>query len=83
MYHRQLIVQGVIALDPWLAPFKESLKARYNKAQEWIKTINETEGGLEKFSRVCKHHATQFHSLTRPGKREVWSQCGQAEQHYL
>ncbi|KAH8769592.1 alpha-glucan branching enzyme [Hyaloscypha sp. PMI_1271] len=42
---------GVVALDPWLAPFKESLKARYNKAQEWIKTINETEGGLEKFSR--------------------------------
>ncbi|KAH8781827.1 alpha-glucan branching enzyme [Hyaloscypha finlandica] len=44
-------VPGVVALDPWLAPFKESLKARYNKAQEWIKTINETEGGLEKFSR--------------------------------
>jgi len=42
---------GVVALDPWLAPFKESLKQRYNKAQQWIKTIDETEGGLEKFSR--------------------------------
>lgn len=57
---RQLIVLGVVTLDPWLAPFKESLKARYNKAQDWIKTINETEGGLEKFSRVRRHHAIQF-----------------------
>jgi hypothetical protein len=83
VYHSQLIVAGVVALDPWLAPFKESLKARYNKAQEWIKTINETEGGLEKFSRVCQHHATIFQLLTRSGKREVWHQRGQAEQYHL
>ncbi len=56
---RQLMVPGVVTLDPWLAPFKESLKARYNKAQDWIKKIDETEGGLEKFSRVRQHHATQ------------------------
>lgn len=43
---------GVIQLDPYLSPFKDALKSRYNKAQSWIKTINETEGGLEKFSRV-------------------------------
>lgn len=42
---------GVVKLDPWLAPFKESLKARYSNAQKWIKKIDETEGGLEKFSR--------------------------------
>jgi hypothetical protein len=48
----ELIVAGVIQLDPWLEPFKDSLKQRYAKAQNWIKTINETEGGLEKFSRV-------------------------------
>jgi 1,4-alpha-glucan branching enzyme len=42
---------GVIKLDPWLEPFRESLKARYSRAQQWIKTIDETEGGLEKFSR--------------------------------
>lgn len=42
---------GVIKLDPWLEPFKDALKHRFAKAQKWIKTINETEGGLEKFSR--------------------------------
>ncbi|RFU33406.1 hypothetical protein B7463_g2915, partial [Scytalidium lignicola] len=42
---------GVIKLDPWLEPFKDSLKARYKKAQDWMTTINETEGGLDKFSK--------------------------------
>ncbi|ORY64171.1 family 13 glycoside hydrolase [Pseudomassariella vexata] len=42
---------GVIELDPWLAPFKDALKRRYTKAQDWIKIIDETEGGIEKFSR--------------------------------
>ncbi|KIW13779.1 1,4-alpha-glucan-branching enzyme [Exophiala spinifera] len=42
---------GVIQLDPWLEPFKDALKHRFAKAQKWIKTINDTEGGLEKFSR--------------------------------
>ena len=42
---------GVIKMDPWLSPFKEELKKRYSKAQDWIKKIDETEGGLDKFSR--------------------------------
>lgn len=42
---------GVVQLDPWLSPFKESLKRRFAKAQEWTKTINDTEGGMEKFTR--------------------------------
>ena len=42
---------GVLQLDPWLKPFKDALKSRYSKAQQWIKTINDTEGGLEQFSR--------------------------------
>jgi len=46
---------GVVDLDPWLSPFKEQLRSRYNKAQSWIKTIDQTEGGLEKFSRVRRH----------------------------
>ncbi|KAK4965211.1 alpha-1,4-glucan branching enzyme [Elasticomyces elasticus] len=45
---------GVVKLDPWLEPFKDALRSRYSKAQSWIKTINDTEGGLEKFSRVSK-----------------------------
>jgi len=47
-----LMMLGVVKLDPWLSPFKDALKQRYAKAQSWIKTIDETEGGLEKFSRV-------------------------------
>ena len=38
-------------MDPWLEPFKDSIKHRFGKAQDWIKKINETEGGLEKFTR--------------------------------
>lgn len=46
------LLPGVIKLDPWLEPFKDPLRERYSKAQKWISTINETEGGLDKFSRV-------------------------------
>ncbi|KAH6656799.1 1,4-alpha-glucan-branching enzyme [Truncatella angustata] len=42
---------GVVQLDPWLSPFKDTIKRRHAKAQEWIKTIDDTEGGLEQFSR--------------------------------
>ena len=49
-----LFVTGVIKLDPWLDPFKGDIKYRVNEAQKWIKKINDTEGGLETFSRVSK-----------------------------
>ena len=42
---------GVVKLDPWLEPFKDALKHRFAKAQEWIKKIDQTEGGLDKFSK--------------------------------
>ncbi|KAB5583374.1 glycoside hydrolase superfamily [Coniochaeta sp. 2T2.1] len=42
---------GVVKLDPWLSPFQDSLKRRFSKTQDWIKKINETEGGLDKFSK--------------------------------
>jgi 1,4-alpha-glucan branching enzyme len=43
---------GVIELDPYLSPFKDVLKRRYTKAQDWVKKLADTEGGIEKFSRV-------------------------------
>lgn len=43
---------GVIQLDPYLEPFKDALKSRFSKAQKWIKDIEASEGGLERFSRV-------------------------------
>ncbi|KAG7010119.1 1,4-alpha-glucan-branching enzyme [Physcia stellaris] len=42
---------GVVQLDPWLSPFKDALRSRYSHAQKWIRTIDDTEGGIEKFSR--------------------------------
>ncbi|GAB1726485.1 hypothetical protein NU195Hw_g2411t1 [Hortaea werneckii] len=42
---------GVLALDPYLDPFKGALQSRFAKAQKWINDINTHEGGLEKFSR--------------------------------
>ncbi|KAH7411629.1 glycoside hydrolase superfamily [Phaeosphaeria sp. MPI-PUGE-AT-0046c] len=42
---------GIVQLDGYLEPFTGALKSRFAKAQQWIKTIDETEGGLEKFSR--------------------------------
>ncbi|KAH7073558.1 alpha-glucan branching enzyme [Paraphoma chrysanthemicola] len=42
---------GIIQLDGYLEPFKGALQSRFAKAQKWIKTIDETEGGLDKFSR--------------------------------
>lgn len=43
---------GVVQLDPWLEPYKEALRTRFSYAQKWIKAIEESEGGLEKFSKV-------------------------------
>lgn len=42
---------GVVTLDPWLGPFKDALRTRFSKTQAWIKMIDESEGGLEKFSK--------------------------------
>lgn len=42
---------GVVALDPYLEPYKPALRSRFSKAQKWLDTINSTEGGLDKFSR--------------------------------
>ncbi|CDM29026.1 CAZyme family GH13 [Penicillium roqueforti] len=42
---------GVIQLDPWLEPYRDVLKHRYQVVEEWTKTINETEGSLDKFSK--------------------------------
>lgn len=51
---------GVIQLDPWLEPFRDALKHRFAKAQKWIKSIDETEGGLEKFSRGYENMGFTF-----------------------
>lgn len=47
------VFQGVLQIDPWLSPFQDALKRRYSRAKDWITKIDETEGGLHKFSKAC------------------------------
>ncbi|KAF4203656.1 hypothetical protein CNMCM8927_008514 [Aspergillus lentulus] len=42
---------GVNQLDPWLEPFRDALRHRFGLVENWIKTIDENEGGLDKFSK--------------------------------
>ncbi|KAL4991230.1 1,4-alpha-glucan-branching enzyme [Aspergillus falconensis] len=42
---------GIIDLDPWLEPFREAIKRRFNYVESWIKTVDEAEGSLDKFSK--------------------------------
>ncbi|KAF1997223.1 glycoside hydrolase family 13 protein [Amniculicola lignicola CBS 123094] len=51
---------GIVQLDPYLSPFKDALKSRYTKTQQWLDTINKHEGGLEKFSRGFEKYG--FHA---------------------
>lgn len=53
-------------MDGYLEPFKDALKSRFSKAQQWIKKIDETEGGLEKFSRVRSLTPQQLTSVLIP-----------------
>jgi len=58
-----ILATGIVKLDPYLEPFTGALKSRYTKAQQWIKTINDYEGGIEKFSRVRDRTITMVKSF--------------------
>lgn len=78
---------GVIQLDPWLEPYRGAIKRRFDLVEKWIQTINETEGGLENFSRVgitvLIVESRGFTDTSREpiGVREIWLQC-QSERRY-
>ncbi|KAJ5946322.1 1-4-alpha-glucan-branching enzyme [Penicillium verhagenii] len=42
---------GVLKLDPWLEPHADVLKHRYSLVKKWTNDIDQSEGGLEKFSK--------------------------------
>lgn len=44
---------GVVYYDPWLGPWKDEIRHRYNTAKEWVDKFNRCEGGLDGFSKVC------------------------------
>lgn len=74
-------------MDPWLGPFSDVLKRRYAKAQQWTKAIADSEGGVEKFSRVSCLESILINdpSLKKEllGDGEVWLQRGSSLQHHL
>ncbi|KAM3455181.1 hypothetical protein MY3296_002550 [Beauveria thailandica] len=42
---------GVIKLDPWLEPFSDALRRRFSKTQDRIKKINDSEGGMDSYTK--------------------------------
>jgi len=44
----------LIDADPWLEPFVPSINHRYSIYDKWIKDIEQSEGGLDKFSQGYK-----------------------------
>lgn len=43
--------KAVLQLDGYLEPFYPAIEARHETFQKWVNTINESEGGLDKFSK--------------------------------
>ncbi|GAB5587598.1 alpha-1 [Umbelopsis nana] len=42
---------GVTVLDPWLEPYKDSLRSRYSKFKSWVSKIDESANGYDSFTR--------------------------------
>ncbi|KAJ1658732.1 alpha-1,4-glucan branching enzyme [Dispira simplex] len=69
---------GVIQRDPWLEPFRDALRDRYQYFQQWCRTIEATEGGLEKFSRGYERfgfNKTDTHTVYREWAPGATSAC--------
>ncbi|KAJ3038741.1 alpha-1,4-glucan branching enzyme [Rhizophlyctis rosea] len=48
-------IDALIALDPYLQPFRGAIEYRYNKYREWLDNINKHEGGIDKFTRAYEY----------------------------
>lgn len=86
----------MIALDPWLEPYRDAIRHRFSFAERWIKSINEVEGGLDKFSKVCLFRTccmsigwcalflwADNNSIPILGLREIRLQCPEEWRHHL
>ncbi|ODQ50166.1 1,4-alpha-glucan-branching enzyme [Saitoella complicata NRRL Y-17804] len=69
---------AITVIDPWLKPFTDSIRHRYDECQKWIKNIDQSEGGLEKFSRgyemfgfIVKSDGTVTYREWAPGAKEA------------
>lgn len=71
---------GIVYLDPWLGPWKDEIRYRFNVAKEWIEKLNGSEGGLDNFSKVCPSELYKKEGNRKPevilgtlGLREIWT----------
>uniref|UniRef100_A0A6B2KY18 1,4-alpha-glucan branching enzyme n=1 Tax=Arcella intermedia TaxID=1963864 RepID=A0A6B2KY18_9EUKA len=61
----------VIYDDPYLLPFKEVIRNRYNTFQHWLKQIAESEGSLDNFTTGYKTFG--FHRVEGGIRYKVWA----------
>ncbi|KAI9015855.1 1,4-alpha-glucan-branching enzyme GBE1 [Phycomyces nitens] len=47
---------GLTVLDPWLDPFKDALRQRYNFFNQWREKINESVGGYDNFTKGYEYY---------------------------
>ena len=61
---------GLIDLDPWLEPYAEALRFRYQYYLRKLREIEEAAGSLEEFSRGDEYYG--FNRGTHEGQPGVW-----------
>jgi len=61
---------GLIRLDPWLEPYADKLRRRYQRYQQTLRRIVEAEGSLENLSRG--HEYFGFNRGVHQGQPGVW-----------
>ena len=61
---------GLIDLDPWLEPYADALRRRFEHYQTTLKCVRDTEGTLEQFSRGYEYFG--FNRGECDGRPGVW-----------
>lgn len=70
---KELPGTGIVKLDPYLAPFTRDIARRYAITQDWIKRLEEDEGGLLAFSEGFKEYGFQVDPVTNAVTYREWA----------
>ena len=54
----------MIKNDPYLEPFEESIRKRFNQTKQWIETIEKNEGSLDQFSKGYEKYGFQVQNVS-------------------
>ena len=63
----------LVQADPYLEPFEDNIRARYDMTHKWIENIEKNEGSLEVFSRGYEKYGFQVQSVRADSHRHVQS----------